>query len=61
MTLDTNTIDTLIWAFVFLAAIQATATYSLVKLLVSGEGIFVRRGNADDRHAQVHSIGGRHQ
>ena len=40
---DTETIKTLIWAFVALAAIQGTTTYCVVQLLMTGRKVFERR------------------
>jgi hypothetical protein len=45
--LSEETIRTILWAGVALVALQNLTLYALVKLLVSGQGIFVRRSERE--------------
>ena len=38
-----KTIETVVWGVVLLSAIQATAFYAVVKLLMTGKAVFERR------------------
>lgn len=59
MTLTEDTIRSLIWAAVSMCAIQGAVTYAIVKLLVTGSGLFVRRERDADSDRRGISIAGR--
>lgn len=48
-----ETVKTLVWAVVFLFAIQSFTSYAIVRLFITGKGIFERRDARDVRRVEV--------